>query len=416
MRCDVLIELGRAYRAGGRVIESHEALRQAIELADGNDDEERVLAAAVAFGSVSLWGSRAWGHSDPHLVGVLQRQLARLGDTEDTRTVRVLSTLASECYFDEDAELGLGYGRRALDLARRLGDPTTLGIAITAYLHSTRANNRLGPRVSVIEEFLDHPELGLGADVEAVLRLHLLTERLRNGELARFDAELGRCRELARDVLHSTEMEGQVALVEGCRALFPGDADAVRRWGEAGLRMLEGASTTWSEPPRFILESGLLLLSDTLADHAEELEEQAIHPRHDSIPHLAFPAAALAYALRGDHTKAGEMAAKWFTPPPMTWTYMQPIAYWAQVAYLVGQPDPSCVYEQLLPYSGELALVGNGVDVGGAVDSLLAGLALRLGQREEALRLALAGLALERRAEARRWLDRTTALIDAARS
>jgi DNA-binding SARP family transcriptional activator len=415
-RCDVLVELGCAYRAGGRIVESHEALRQAIDLADGIADEERVLSAAVAFGSVSLWHSRAWGQSDPHLVGVLQRQLARLGDTEDGRTVRVLSTLASELYFDEDAELGLGYGQRALDLARRLGDPATLGIAITAYLHSTRANNRLGARVPVIEEFLGRPELGLGADVEAVLRVHLLTERLRYGELARFDAELGRCRELASDVLHSTELEAQVALVEACRALFPGDPEAVRQWGESGLRMLQDASTTWSEPPRFILESGLLLLSNTLTDHAEELEEQALHPRHESIPHLASPAAALGYALRGDYAKAREVAAKWFAPPPTAWTYMQPLAYWAQVAYLVGEPDPSCVYEQLLPYSGELALVGNGVDVGGAVDSLLAGLALRLGRREEALQRAEAGLALERRAEARRWLDRTTALIDAARS
>jgi DNA-binding SARP family transcriptional activator len=415
-RCDVLVELGCAYRAGGRIVESHEALRQAIELADGIGDEERVLSAAVAFGSVSLWHSRAWGQSDSHLVGVLQRQLARLGDTEDGRTVRVLSTLASELYFDEDAELGLGYGRRALDLARRLGDPATLGIAITAYLHSTRANNRLGARVPVIEEFLGRPELGLGADVEAVLRVHLLTERLRYGELARFDAELSRCRELASDVLHSTELEAQVALVEACRALFPGDPEAVRQWGENGLRMLQDASTTWSEPPRFVMESGLLLLSNTLADHAEELEEQALHPRHESIPHLAFPAAALGYALRGDYSKASEIAAKWFAPPPTTWTYMQPLAYWAQVAYIVGEPDPSCVYEQLLPYSGELALVGNGVDVGGAVDSLLAGLALRLGRREEALHRAQAGLALERRAEARRWFDRTTALIDAARS
>jgi DNA-binding SARP family transcriptional activator len=415
-RCDVLVELGRAYRARGRIVESHEALRQAIELADGIGDEDRVLSAAVAFGSVSLWGSRAWGQSDPRLVAVLERQLARLGHTEDGRTVRVLSTLASELYFDENAELGVGYGRRALDLARRLGDPATLGIAITAYLHSTRVNNRLGARVPVIEEFLDQPELGLGADVEAVLRVHLLTERLRYGELARFDAEVGRCRELASDVLHSTELEAQVALVEACRHLFPGDPESVRQWGESGLRMLEGASITWSEPPRFILEAGLLLLSNTLVDHAEELEQRALHPNHASVPHLAFPAAALGYALRGDFSKASEIAANWFAPPPMTWTYMQPLAYWAQVAYLVGEPDPSCVYEQLLPYSGEMAVVGNGVDVGGAVDSLLAGLALRLGRREEALRRAQTGLALERHAEARRWFDRTTAFINAARN
>jgi tetratricopeptide (TPR) repeat protein len=415
-RCDVLVELGRVYRAWGRIVESHEALRRAIELADHIGDEERVLSAAVAFGSVSLWGSRAWGQSDAQLVNVLQRQLARLGDTEDGRTVLVLSTLASELHHDEEAELGLGYGQRALDLARRLGDPATLGIAITAYLQSTRANNRLGAIGPVIEEFLARPELGLGADVEAVLRLQLLTERLRYGEMARFDAELVRCRELARDVLHSTELEAQVALVEACRALFPGDPEAARQWGENGLGMLQDASTTWSEPLRFVLESALFLLSNTLADHAEELEEQGLHPRHESIPHLAFPAAALGYALRGDHPKASELAVKWFAPPPTTWTYMQPLAHWAQVAHLVGEPDPARVYEQLLPYSGELALVGNGVDVGGAVDSLLAGLTLRLGRREEALQRAEAGLALERRAEARRWFDRTVALIDAARS
>jgi hypothetical protein len=301
-------------------------------------------------------------------------------------------------------------------LARRLGDPATLGIAITAYLHSTRADNRLGPRVSVIEEFLGRPELGLGADVEAVLRVHLLTERLRYGELALFDSELGRSRELACDVLHSKELEAQVALVEACRALFPGDTEAVLRWAESGLRMLEGASPTWSEPPHFILESGLMLLSNTLAEHAEELEARGLHPSHDSIPHLAFPAAALGYALRGDHAKAGEIATQRFGPPIAAWTYMQPMAYWAQVAYLVGEPDPARVYEQLEPYSGELALVGNGVDSGGAVDSLLAGLALRMGRRGEALQRAQAGLALERRAEARRWFDRTTAFIEAARA
>jgi DNA-binding SARP family transcriptional activator len=414
-RCDVLVELGRVYRAGSRIVESHEALRLAIELADRIGDEERVLSAAVAFGSVSLWGSRAWGKSDPYLVGVLERQLTRLGDTEDGRMVRVLSTLATELHFDEDAELGVGYGQKALALARRLGDPATLGIAVTAYLHSTRGNNRLGAIVPVIEEFLGRPELGLGADVEAVLRLQLLTERLRYAELARFDAEVGRCRELARDVLHSTELEGQVSLVEACRALFSGDPEAVRQWADSGLRMLEGASSTWSEPFRFVLDSGLLLLSNNLADNAEVLEERALHPSHVSVPHLAFPAAALGYALRGDYPKAGDIAAEWFAPPPMTWTYMQPLAYWAQVAYLVGQPDPSSVYEELLPYSGELALVGNGVDVGGAVDSLLAGLALRLGRREEALERAQAGLALERRAQVRRWFDRTAALIDAAR-
>ena len=95
---------------------------------------------------------------------------------------------------------------------------------------------------------------------------------------------------------------------------------------------------------------------------------------------------------------------------------MQALAYWAQVAYLVGEPDPLWLHEQLLPHSAELAMISIGVDCGGAADSLLAGLALRLGRRDEAYDRARAGLLLERRAEARHWLKRSAALVKAARS
>jgi hypothetical protein len=185
---------------------------------------------------------------------------------------------------------------------------------------------------------------------------------------------------------------------------------------ERGLELLEGSSTTWTEPSRFILQSSLLLVSHTLADHAETLEERALRPNHVSVPHLAFPAAALGYAERGDAGKAREIANKWFAPPPRSWTALQALGYWAQVAYLVGEPDPSWLYEQLLPHSTQLAMISIGVDCGGAADSLLAGLALRLGRRDEAYDRARAGLLLERQADARHWLNRSKALVEAARS
>ena len=411
-----MVELGRVYRAAGRIIEPHKSLQEAIDLAEGVGDEERVLSAAVAFSVVSMWGSRAWGQTDHRLVHVLERQLVRLGDAEDGRRVRLLSALASELVFGEDAEVGFGYAEQALEIGRRLGDPGGLGVAISSYLYSSRSNDRLAFRLPVIEEFLGKPEVGLGPDVEAVLRLNLLTERLRYGELARFDVELGRVRELATDVLHSSEMQAQVMIVEACRAAFGQDRSVVREWAERGLELLEVSSTTWTQPSHFLLESGLLLASHTLADHAEALEERALHPSHVSVPHLAFPAAALGYAERGDDGKSLEIVEKWFAPPPKSWTALQAVAYWAQVAYLVGAPDPLWLYEQLLPHSAELAMISIGVDCGGAVDSLLAGLALRLGWRQEALERAQAGLLLERRAEARHWLDRSSALVEAARS
>jgi hypothetical protein len=168
----------------------------------------------------------------------------------------------------------------------------------------------------------------------------------------------------------------------------------------------------WEEPNRFVGETVQLLITNTLADNAERLAARLAEPDHPSIPHLAAPAAALGFAQRGDTQRARQIAARWFTPPPWTWTRIQAIAYWAQVAIALGTPDPGWLHDQLAPHAGELAVVGVGVDCGGAVDSLLAGLAWRLGRLGEAAERAQAGLALETRVGSGIWIARTKDLIE----
>lgn len=91
---------------------------------------------------------------------------------------------------------------------------------------------------------------------------------------------------------------------------------------------------------------------------------------------------------------------------------MQAIAYWAQVAAAIGVPDPAWLRERLAPHQGELAVVGvAGADCGGAVDSLVAGLAWRLGRSAEAAERARAGLDLEKRTGSQIWIRRTTRLL-----
>ena len=123
------------------------------------------------------------------------------------------------------------------------------------------------------------------------------------------------------------------------------------------------------------------------------------------------PAAALGFAQAGDTPRAAEIVARWFAPPPRSWSWIQAIAYWAQVAIAIGVPDPAWLYDRLARHAGELAVVGSGVDCGGAVDSLLAGLAWRLGRPGEAAERARAGLALEAKIGSRVWVDRTAGLL-----
>ena len=371
-----------------------------------------MLAAAVAFGGPQLWGSRDWGEADPGLVALLERQLDRIGDSDPARRVRILATLATELYFDQAAGRGWSYANEALDAARRLGQTEELGIAVSAYLLSALVTDHLEQLRAVVDDMLTGHRADLTPRVQAILWTNSLTERIRFGDFARFDTEFAQAWQLATDVLHSPELRAQLRFAQACRYFFAGDVERAIAVAELGYQDLAGVVRIWREPTRFVLDSCLMLTAGTLADHAEQLAERLADPDHPSIPHLAAPAAALGFAQRGDTQQARQIASRWFTPPPRSWTWIQAIAYWAQVAAAVGVPDPGWLYDQLEPHAGELAIVGIGLDCGGAVDSLLAGLAWRLGRLDVAAERAQAGLALETRVGSAVWIARTKDLID----
>lgn len=92
----MLVELGQARRSGGLIREAHAAFDESISLADRIGDQDRVLAAAVAFGAPQLWAPREWGEIDTRLIALLERQLDRIGDGDPARRARILATLAIE--------------------------------------------------------------------------------------------------------------------------------------------------------------------------------------------------------------------------------------------------------------------------------------------------------------------------------
>ena len=411
LRCDVLVELGQARRSGGMIREAHSAFEESISLADRIGDEDRMLAAAVAFGSPSLWGSREWGETDTGLIALLERQLNRIADSDPARRVRIMSTLATELSFGQTADRGWAYAAKALDAARRLGQPDELGIAVSAYVRSALSTDHLRERRAVAEEMIEG-QPGFTPLVRAVLHTSLLTERIRFAELARFDSEFPQVWRLAADVLHSPELQGQLRFAQACRYIAAGDVERGAEIAERTFEAMANVTAVWKQPASFVNESSQLLSTGALADHAEELAARVARPDHPSVPHLAAPAAALGFAQRGDAQRARQIVSQWFAPPPRSWTWPQAIAYWAQVAIALGVPDPGWLYDQLEPHAGELALVGVGADCGGAVDSLLAGLAWRLGRLDEAAARAQAGLALETRVGSTKWITRTNDLID----
>lgn len=409
-RCDVLVELGRARRSGGMIAGAHSALEESIRLADRIGDEDRMLSAATEFGAPALWGSREWGQSDQHLTGLLERQLNRIADTDPGRRIRILSTLATELSRDPDADRGWTYANEALAEARRLRQPVELSIAFSACLLSARATDRLKQHRGILRDMLKHQQ-ELTVPAQAMLHSNLLTEHIETGELTRFDAGFPYAWRLAAEVLHSPELQAQLRFGQACRYLVSGDVELGAGIAERTFGELANLTATWQQPARFILDCCVMLITGTLAEHAEEITAHLIRPEHPSLPHLAAPAAALGFVQGGETGRAAEIVSRWFAPPPRSWARIQAISYWAQVAMELGVPDPQWLYDELASRTGELAVVGAGADCGGAVDSLLAGLAWRLGHRGEAASLARGALALETRVGSRIWIERTSKLL-----
>jgi hypothetical protein len=306
---------------------AHSALEESISLADRLGDENRMLTAATEFGAPALWGSREWGQSDPHLTGLLERQLNRIADTDQERRVRILSTLASELSRDPDADRGWAYANDALEAARQLGGPAELSIAVSAYLLVARATDHLQEHRALLDEMLRH-EQDLTLPAQALLRTNLLTERIETGQLLLFDAEFPAAWRLAADLLHSPELQAQLRFGQACRYLASGDVALGTRIAERTFHELANLTSTWQQPAQFILDTCVLLVTGKLADHAEEMAAQLVRAQHPSLPHLAAPA-ALGFAQRGEARRAAAIVSRWFEPPPRSWVRIQAIAYWA---------------------------------------------------------------------------------------
>lgn len=409
VRADVLVELGTALRAEGDIQSAHSTLHEAIEIADRLGDEERLLAAAIAFGAVALWGARPWGEPDARLVTLLERQLRR-SDLDDARRARLLATLSLELYHSRRDHERWRCAWEALELGRRLEDAETFGTAVVAVLAAGQGPDHHAEWETLIEEVVTGAGPPVAPAVEAIARTNRLVVLARRGDIAGFDAEFSRVRELALE-LRFTELQAQLLVSEAARELLLGRiAEGLEAFGR-GYTLLTELSENWRQPSFFVCQVVVYLVCGQLGAHVDELLSQVERPEHPSLPAIAAPAAALALCDAGDVERARDLALRRFSEPVRVWTWMLETALWAQVAARVGAPDPQWLYDQLRPFSGELALAGAAVDCGGAVDSLLAGLARRLGRNDDALAHARAGLALERRAGSTVWIDRSTRLV-----
>jgi DNA-binding SARP family transcriptional activator len=178
-RCETLLSLGRVlWRAGDPA--ARDTFGEAAALA-----REEGLPEPLARAVLGMTGRfYEAGIADPVTIGLLEEALAALGDGDSSLRARLLARLSDQLHVAADEERRAQLSAEAVAMARRLGDPDALTVALiarhAALLHVEHLDERLQIAAEQLElarsrgraelvafglhwRIYDHLELGDGA-------------------------------------------------------------------------------------------------------------------------------------------------------------------------------------------------------------------------------------------------------------
>jgi hypothetical protein len=234
-RCDVLLALGAA-RWQASEPDPRSTFVQAVELARGLGSSDRLARAILGAGGRFY----APGATDRAYIDLLEEALATLEPGDSTLRVRLLARLAENLVFEQSSEQAAARAGEAVAMARRLGEPYALAVALmarhAALLHARHAEERrrLCEQALAVAGELGAPEL------EALGRHWLLYDLVELGELdeaRRRHAELER---LAAELQQPLYQHSALAW-SGVWAALAGRFEEAERLAYSSVRLAEHA-------------------------------------------------------------------------------------------------------------------------------------------------------------------------------
>ncbi|HVF78064.1 MAG TPA: AAA family ATPase [Solirubrobacteraceae bacterium] len=136
-RAGLLLGLGSAQSRAGRQA-ARATFEAAIAAARVIEADDIFASAALGFAPFALTP----GYVDEAHVLLLVEALDRIGRADDPMRVRLLGSLAVALYWSDNAERRAELAMEALAMARRLGDDTTLAIALSSVQLATNGPDR----------------------------------------------------------------------------------------------------------------------------------------------------------------------------------------------------------------------------------------------------------------------------------
>ncbi len=407
-RAELRLELGEAeIRAGQRdsgEATLHEVIREAEALG------EPVLAARAALAVAPGFFAIEFGVIDLPLIELLEKAMADLGEREPELRARLLARLALALNNSDEVERTARLSREAVRLAEQLGDEAALAHALQAR-HAVLAGPENAPdRLRLATEIVRTASRVGDRELELVLRLFRLTDRLELGDMRGVDREIDAFTRLATDLRQRSAL-WYTKLFPAMRAIMKGRFEEGERLADQyiidGSRVGDrNAILSYAVQKAFIRgEQGRI---DEIVDDVERMIE-------------AFPPLEAAWrsALAWGFAEQGGMdemlrqfdaiVSEDFRHVPRNAMWLMSMTFLATPCRVLGGDDrrTRILYNELLPFASRFAVVGYSVLCLGSVARSLGVLATALGAWEEAEEHFKLALFENRRIGAMPWFART---------
>jgi DNA-binding SARP family transcriptional activator/tetratricopeptide (TPR) repeat protein len=395
----ILVALGRAHQAAYQRSEAMAAYRRAGELAVSQDDSETLADAAWG-----LMASAEFSSTDDDSVALFRRALAAFDTADGSLRARLTAGLARVLPSGDPEATSLA--RTAVGMARRVNQPATLAWVLSATVLVTWSPDNLRWRQAATDEVIAL------ADQLGWVELAMDARNLRSAmfeELADFgraDSDRARVERWAAETRRPF-FSGLACMRRAERALLEGryhDAE-----DDATAMLAAG-----SQSPDFIAAYGAqLLLLRRDQGRLEEIDALVARQLAEA-PHIPGWQVAQAVVDNGlgrrsaARQRLAALAADRVAGLPRDWLWLATATLLADVCADLGPLEPAEELRAALSaFSGQVAVLGHGVAVIGAVDGPLGRLETMQRRWGPAERHLADAMALNRRIGAAPALART---------
>jgi hypothetical protein len=381
-RCDLLLAFGDARARAGDEAGRKESFLQAAELSKALGLPDHLARAALGYGG-RLVHVRAGG--DPRVIRLLEDALSVAGERDSVLKARMLARLAGALRDDHSREPRESLGRRAVELARRLGDAATLAYALEGLFAALWRPDTSEERLAIANEMVALGEHT--ADLERLMvgyqnRLHVLLELGDIPSVHREQAAVERMAEELRQPAHNwvpIATKAQLALLEGSFE----DAELLI----AAARRLRGRTNRSDAVEGYAAQMFQLRREQGRLD---EIEEPLANAARELTwyPVLRCALAVLHIELNREAPARAEFerqANDKFAGVPFDNKWIVSMVLLSDVACRLRHPAASTLYDRLLPFA-QLNAVAGGDVCAGSVSRYLGQLATAMSRTDAALR------------------------------